>query len=116
MEAFIYISQALTGLAFLAYGTACLCFGGMKAEFERYGLAPFRPWTGFLETLGGMGLWLGLYFPLLTLTASVGLAFVMVMGIFVRWRLRDIWMQMAPAAVPGAVNCLLFLHTLTKGF
>ncbi len=112
MEHLIFISQTLTGLAFLAYGIACLCFGGMKAEFERYGLSPFRPWIGLLEILGGLGLWLGLFLPLLTLAASAGLALLMMMGVIVRWRLRDTLMQVAPAAILGGVNALLFLHTL----
>lgn len=112
METFILIAQTLTGLAFLAYGTACLCFGGMRAEFVRYGLAPFRPWIGLLEILGGLGLWLRLLLPLFTLAASAGLALLMAMGVIVRWRLRDTWWQMAPAAILGLVNALLFLHTL----
>jgi hypothetical protein len=36
----------------------------------------------------------------------------MAMGGIVRWRLRDTWWQIDPAAILGLVNALLFLHTL----
>ncbi|MCC5834842.1 MAG: DoxX family protein [Opitutales bacterium] len=116
METHIIILQTLSGLAFLVYGTACLCFGGMKAEFERYGLANFRRWVGLLEIFGGLGLWLGFYFPILTLIASAGLTLLMIAGVAVRWRVGDPWIQMMPAAALGAVNLLLFVNVFGKNF
>jgi len=110
METFIIILQGASGLAFLGYGVACLCFGGMKAEFERYGLTEFRRWIGCLEILGGLGLWLGFYVTAFSILASAGLAVLMIIGVLVRWRLRDTWVQMAPAMLLGGVNMLIFLY------
>lgn len=112
MELFIQVLQGLSGLAFLVYGFACIYFGGMKAEFERYKLAALRHWIGLLEILGGLGLLLGLYFPVFTLIASAGLGLLMLGGVIVRCCIGDTWMQMVPAAVLGAVNLFLFLSSL----
>lgn len=102
--------QVVSGLAFLGYGIACLGFGTMEAEFKRYGLEPFRFGVGLLEIAGGLGLLAGLYFPPLTVAAGGGLALLMAMGVVVRWRLRDTWAQMAPAAILGGMNGFLVLR------
>lgn len=110
MELLIAILQGVVGFVFLAYGIACLCFGAMKSEFERYGLAGFRRLVGCLEILGGSGLLFGLHVKAISIAASAGLCALMIMGIVVRWRLNDSWVQMAPAILLGAINTIIFFY------
>lgn len=110
METITLFIQVVCGLAFLGYGIACIGFGTMEAEFKRYGLEPFRVLVGLLEIAGGLGLLLGLYFAPLTVAAAAGLTLLMAMGVVVRWRLRDSWAQMAPAAILGGMNLFLVVR------
>lgn len=104
--------QVSTGMAFLGYGFACLAGGAMEAEFNRYGLQPFRRTVGALEILGGSGLLVGLYLSPITYLAAAGLAVLMAMGVAVRWRIGDRWWQMMPAAVLGVLNLYFLIRLL----
>jgi len=108
------VLQAVSALAFLGYGLACLGYGAMEAEFRRYGLEPFRRWVGLLEVCGGAGLVAGFFVPSLALLASAGLAILMGMGVVVRWRLGDSIAQLAPAFTLGIINLLIFGNFLVR--
>lgn len=69
----------------------------MADEFRRYKLEQFKELIGILEIAGGLGLAAGFFIPWLTLLASLGLAILMLMGLIVRARLRDSFLQMLPA-------------------
>ena len=93
-----------TGTAFVAYGLSCLRSEAMKAEFRRFGLERFRMLTGVLEVLGGLGLLVGLLWPLAMWLSSGGLALLMMLGISVRVRVNDSFTQTLPALVLMLVN------------
>lgn len=112
MEAFTFLVQIFSALAFLGYGCACLGFGAMKAEFKRFGLEPYRAWVGLLEILGGLGLLVGLYYEPIALIAAGGLTLLMAMGIIVRLRIGDHWIQIVPAAILGGMNFFVALRQL----
>ena len=82
-------AQAISALGFLAYGTACLAAGPMRAEFDRYGLPRLRKPTGILQIAAAAGLLLGYLHPLPAVLASLGLSLMMVVALGVRLRIRD---------------------------
>ena len=82
----------------------------MELEFNRYRLAHFRPLTGYLQILGGLGLFAGFYFRPLTLVSSLGLATLMLMGVGVRLRIRDPLYAIAPAFIYFGLNLYIFLN------
>ncbi len=94
-----------SAVAFIFYGSLCLLTGHMKAEFNRYRLAKFRPLTGALELSGGLGLLVGHYnyAPLLYLSAS-GLSLLMLLGVIVRIRSKDPLLEILPAFFLMLVN------------
>jgi len=94
----------------LFYGFLCLFFGGMKDEFERFGLSRFRRLTGSLEVLGGVGLLVGLAVPEVMLVAAGGLTLLMVLGVLTRIRVRDSLLESLPAWIVLAIN--LFITVL----
>lgn len=81
----------------------------MKSEFQRYGLSRFRLLVGLLESLGGLGLLIGLLWPPLTLVSATGLCLLMLLGLGVRFRLRDPWPQLLPAALLLLINLSIIL-------
>ena len=95
---------AISAAAFLFYGLACLFSPKLVAEFERYGLAQWRALVGSLEVAGALGLLAGWWFPPLLIAAAAGLSALMLCGLWARWRIRDPWYAMLPAAVLAVGN------------
>ncbi len=100
----------LTSLMFIAYGLLCLLTNHMQEEFDRYGLSKFRFLTGLLELLGGLGLLLGHYYYLpLFLFSALGLAILMLLGVLVRFKVKDPFYLSLPAFILLVLN-LYFLY------
>ena len=104
------IMVILSSLSFLFYGAHCLKSSHMEQEFRRYGLEKFRILTGTLEILGGLGLLIGLaYKPILQLS-SLGLAFMMLLALIVRLKIKDSLIQILPALILLLVNIFISIH------
>ena len=106
----IDILTAISAVAFLFYGLACLFSAKLVAEFERYRLARWRVVVGGLEVAGALGLISGWWFPLLQTAAAAGLFALMICGLWARWRIRDPWYAMLPAFVLAVVNLAIVLR------
>lgn len=111
----IRIASTASALLFLGYGSVVLVSGGMRAEFERFGLARFRRLTGGLEVLGGLGLLVGLTRPPILLLASGGLALLMLLGVVARVRVRDPLGEIVPAAALMILNAWILLAATGSG-
>ena len=110
MPAPIDILTAISAVAFLFYGLACLFSAKLVAEFERYRLARWRVMVGGLEVAGAVGLIAGWWFPPLQTAAAAGLFALMICGLWARWRIRDPWYVMLPAFVLAVVNLAIVLR------
>lgn len=99
-------------LAFLGYGAHCLHSESMRLEFERYGLAHLRLLTGGLELLAGVGLLVGLRWPLALQVSSGGLALLMLAALGARFRVGDSAWLWLPAAALMALNAYLCTDSL----
>jgi len=108
------ILTILSGLTFLGYGILCLSTDHMVLEFTRYGLLPYRMLTGLLETLGGLGSLVGLFYskPIYLLSTG-GLAILMLMGVIVRLRIKDPYHLILPAFALMVLNGYLFYRQLS---
>ena len=105
MQTAFEIARALSAIAFLAYGIACLVTPRMDAEFERYGLARFRRLIGALECLGALGL---------IVLAAAGLTLTMLMAIATRIRIRDSLARTLPAIVLLVMNAFVLGVAVTQ--
>lgn len=87
----------------------------MVDEFIRYGLLRFRTLTGVLETLGGIGTLVGLYYsrPIYIISTG-GLAILMLLGVAVRLKLRDPLPQILPAFILMSINLALLISYIRK--
>lgn len=101
--------------SFSAYGILCVFTNHMKDEFSRFGLARFRVLVGSLEFLGALGVLLGFYFnPFLYLFSSVGLLLLMILGLIVRIKIKDTFIQLTPALILLVVNCYLVIEVFSN--
>jgi len=89
MNHLLEVSQAISAAGFFCYGTACLLTRRMRVEFARYGLPRMRVWTGVLQITAGLGLVAGYVYPVCALLASLGLSLMMVVALWVRWKIKD---------------------------
>jgi len=86
----------------------------MKTEFERWGLGRFRLLVGTLEVLGGVGVLVGVSWPLILTVSSAGLSLLMLLGLAVRLKNRDGILLSMPAAVLMLVNGFIMLKSLPQ--
>jgi uncharacterized membrane protein YphA (DoxX/SURF4 family) len=110
----LVVCALVSGLSFLYYGFKVLSRPASKAEFVRYGVPGVRRLVGILEVLGGAGVILGLAFAPLGALAAAGLTALMVLGLIVRFRIRDAPRLMVPAASLGVLNAVLVVLFLTQ--
>jgi len=111
----LIVLALVSGTSFVYYGIGVLRQSSMRSEFERYGLRPgVRTLVGVLELLGGVGVLIGLAYGPLGASAAAGLCALMVLGLVVRWRLRDSPRQMLPAAALAMVNATLVVLFVTR--
>ena len=84
----------------------------MLQEFKRYGLNQYRRLTGTLQILGALSLLGGLFYVPLAITGAAGLTVLMFMGLAVRIRLRDSFIQSTPALFYAIFNLMIMLMLL----
>ena len=87
----------------------------MVAEFKRYGLNTYRSLTGSLQILGALALLGGLFYIPLAVIGSAGLSILMFMGLVVRIRLKDSFVQSTPAFFYAVLNMVILIAVL-QGF
>jgi uncharacterized membrane protein YphA (DoxX/SURF4 family) len=98
----------VSATGFLYYGLTFFTNSGMKEEFERYGLDKFRNLIGYLQLLGGIGLLIGLvWHPALSI-ASGGLALLMFIGLGVRVKMKDGFLESLPSFAFMVLNGYIF--------
>ncbi len=106
------ITQGISIVLFLGYGTTCLLSKTMAAEFVRYQLPQLRVQTGMLQIAGSLGMIAGhLYRPLLLLSAG-GLAIMMFIAVITRFRIRDPLYMALPAFCLCVLNLFIFVKAL----
>ena len=105
--------QLFSAVSFLFFGTACLATERMRLEFARYRLDRWRSTVGIFQLLGAIGLLVGLWLPWGALLSAGGLALMMFLGVFVRVRLRDSFLQTLPALFYLLLNAWLLIRLLT---
>ncbi|MEL7269596.1 MAG: DoxX family protein [Bacteroidota bacterium] len=101
-----------SAFSFLFFGYSCLTSSFMVAEFKRYGLNKYRRITGFLQILGALALLGGLFYKPFIFLGSAGLSILMFMGLAVRIRIRDSFIQSTPALFYALFNMIIFIAVL----
>ncbi len=105
---------SISGIAFLSYGISLFISNKMKKDFERFNLKKYTYLVGVLEILGGLGLLCGLAFEVLITISSFGLAFLMLLGVFTRIKVKDSFNLILPAILFLILNSYICYESLIK--
>ena len=111
MRLVLYI---LSGVSFIFFGMACFCSDLFVNEFYRYGLSEFRPIVGFFQLLGGIGCIIGIFNKKILIISSLGLSVMMLLGVAIRIKINDTFIQTIPALIYFTVNTIIFIDNFAK--
>jgi uncharacterized membrane protein YphA (DoxX/SURF4 family) len=104
----------VSSLAFIGYGITYFTAPTMKNEFKRFGLEKAGALTAVLELLGGVGLLVGLRYPIIILIAAAGLATLMFFGVLFRIKAKDSFWVAIPALFFMVLNGYIFFVSLNN--
>lgn len=98
-----------SAISFLGYGLGCFVSDYLKREFDRYGFASLRALIGGLQLCAAAGLLSGLSQPWMGRAAAGGLALMMLVGVVVRIKIKDTFLQTIPALFYLVMNTYICL-------
>jgi len=104
----------ISGISFVFFGLACFFSNVFINEFYRYGLSEYIKIVGFFQLLGGMGCIVGVFYKRLLIISSLGLSIMMLLGVAVRVKINDTFIQTLPAILYLIINSIIFLDIITK--
>ena len=101
-----------SAISFIVYGINTFFSKRMISEYERWGYKNQRIILGCCQLLGGLGLLIGLAFPLMLSIASFLLMCMMLTAVFVRVKIKEKAVKMLPALLYVALNFIIFYNSI----
>jgi hypothetical protein len=108
---FSLILILISGVSFVIYGISSFFSKKMLVEYKRWGYPEQRLLIGGLQFLGGLGLFIGLYFNPLIPLSSASLLLLMLAAIGVRIKIKDQPIMMLPAVFYALINFLILINS-----
>ena len=105
-------TSIFTGISFICYGIALFVSKKMKVEFIRFKLEKYIFLVGSLEILGGFGLLIGIFYNEILIISSLGLSFLMLLGVITRFKVKDNLKQSLPALLFLFLNSYIFINSI----
>ena len=102
----------LSGVSFIFFGLACFFSNVFINEFYRYGLSEYRQIVGFFELLGGIGCIVGIFDKRILMLSTIGLSVLMILGVTLRIKINDTFIQTLPAFLYFIVNAIIFMDII----
>ena len=96
-----------SGVSFLIYGIGSLNSRRMNSEFIRWGYKNYRHLIGTFQLLGGSGLLIWLFFKPLIILSSSCLTLMMIIAVYVRFKIKDPFQMILPALFYTLINGLI---------
>ena len=107
----LIICVLLSSFSFIFYAVSYFVGSHMKNEFKRFNLEKLGLLVIILEIVGALGLLAGIWYKPLLLISSAGLALLMLLGVLVRFNLKDsLWITI-PALFYMGLNATIFYLT-----
>ena len=114
MPSVFVLLTLLSAVSFVCFAVGYLLAPKMRLEFERYGVGRYRHLVASLQLLGAVGQLTGLFYPPLASLAAGGLMAMMLIAVFVRFKIGDTLVQTIPAAIYLSANLYLFLASFHR--
>jgi uncharacterized membrane protein HdeD (DUF308 family) len=77
-------------------------------------LSEYRTIIGFFQLLGGIGSIIGVFDKRILIISSLGLSVMMLLGVGVRIKINDTFIQTLPALTYLIVNAIICIDVVTK--
>ena len=103
-----------SGISFIFFGLACFNSSLFVDEFYRYGLSEYRTTVGFFQVMGGIGSIIGVFDKRILTISSLGLSVMMLLGVGVRIKINDTFIQTLPALTYFIVNAIICIDVVIK--
>ena len=104
----LLICVLVSSFSFISYSVSYFVGSHMKDEFKRFNLEKLGLLVIILEIVGALGLLAGIWYKPLLLVSSAGLALLMLLGVLVRFNLKDsLWITI-PALFYMGLNATIF--------
>jgi uncharacterized membrane protein HdeD (DUF308 family) len=103
-----------SGISFIFFGLACFYNSLFVNEFYRYGLSEYRTIIGFFQLLGGIGSIIGVFDKRILIISSLGLSVMMLLGVGVRIKINDTFIQTLSALTYLIVNVIICIDVVIK--
>ena len=108
------ILSFFSGISFIFFGLACFYSSLFVDEFYRYGLSEYRTTVGFFQLMGGIGSIIGVFDKRILTISSLGLSVMMLLGVGVRLKINDTFIQTLPALTYLILNTIIFIDIFNK--
>ena len=102
----------ISSFSFLCYGINSLYSRRMISEYKRWGYSQQRHLISYLQILASLGLFAGLYFPILLTIVSFLLFLMMSVAIITRIRIKDSILKTLPSVLYAVLNFFIFYFSL----
>ena len=102
-----------SAISFIFYAVSSFYSDRMIFEYNRWGYKKFRKIIALLQFLGGIGLLIGMQFPLLLTIVSALLTLMMIIAVYVRIRIKDNIINTLPAILYAILNFVIFHDSLS---
>lgn len=101
-----------SAVSFIIYGVSSFYSKRMISEYLRWGCQNYRALIASLQLLAGVGLLIGIVYPLMLILVSSLLTLMMLVAIFVRIRINDTLVNTLPAVFYAVLNFIIFYNSL----
>ena len=101
-----------SAISFVIYGASSFYSKRMISEYLRWGCQEYRVLIACLQLLAGLGLLVGIVYPLLLTLVSSLLTLMMLVAIVVRIRINDTIINTLPAVFYTILNFMIFYNSL----
>jgi uncharacterized membrane protein YphA (DoxX/SURF4 family) len=98
--------------SFIFYGLNSFYSKRMVSEYSRWGYDKLRVFLAWCQLLGGLGLLIGIMYPLMLSTASFLLTIMMLTAIFTRIKAKDKLLYTLPSVFYSILNAVIFYNSL----
>ena len=75
-------------------------------------MSEYRQIVGFFELLGGIGCIIGIFDKRILMLSTIGLSVMMILGVTVRIKINDTFIQTLPALLYFILNVIIYIDII----
>lgn len=109
-----YVFIFFSAFSFIIYAVMSFFSSRLISEYQRWGYSKSRPLIAYLQLLGSIGLFLGIYYPFCLTIVSFLLFLMMIVAMITRLKIKDTALNTLPSIFYAVLNFIIFYNALLK--